>query len=58
MKVYARLSFTRAAATFVFSIVAHVEKTISGGVCAKLFLDIIKNPTKIKFKTISDVQLY
>lgn len=41
-----------------FSIVAHVEKTISGTVCANLLLDIVKNPTKTKFKTISDVQVY
>lgn len=41
-----------------FSIVAHVEKAISGTVCANLLLDIVKNPTKTKFKTISDVQVY
>lgn len=35
-------------ATFVFSIVAHVERTISGTVCANFFLDIRKNPTKTK----------
>lgn len=57
VKVDAKFSFTRAAATFVFSIVAHVEETIPGTTCAKLFPDIIKNPTKIKFKTISDVHV-
>lgn len=46
----AKFGFTRETATFVFSIVAHVERTISGTVCANLFLDIVKNPTKIKFK--------
>lgn len=45
-------------ATFVFSIVAHVERTISGTVCTHLFPDIIKHPTKTKFKTISDVEFY
>lgn len=54
----AKFSSTRETATFVFSIVAHVERTISGTVCANLFLDIVKNPTKTKFKTISDVQVY
>lgn len=46
----AKFGFTRETATFVFSIVAHVERTISGTVCANLFLDIVKNPTKIKSK--------
>lgn len=54
----AKFGFSRETATFVFSIVAHVEKTIAGTVCANLFLDIVKNPTKTKFKTISDVQVY
>lgn len=54
----AKFGFTGKKATFVFSIVVHMERTISGTVCANLFLDIVKNPTKIKFKTISDVQVY
>ena len=54
----AKLGFTGEIDTFVFSMVAHVERTVSGTVCVKLFLDIIKNPTKIKFKTVSDVQVY
>ncbi|KAG8519850.1 Threonine aspartase 1 [Galemys pyrenaicus] len=37
---------------------AHVERTISGTACTNLFLDIIKTPTKTKFKTISDVHIY
>lgn len=51
----AKLGFTGKTATFVFSM---VERTISDTVCVKFFLDIINNPTKIKFKTISDVQVY
>lgn len=56
--MYAKFGSTRETATFVFSIVPLVERTISGTVCANLFLDIVKNPTKTKFKTISDVQVY
>lgn len=54
----AKFGFTRETATFVFSIVAHMERTVSGTVYANFFLDIVKNPTKTKFKTISDVQVY
>lgn len=54
----AKFSSTRETATFVSPIVAHVERTISGTVCANFFLDMVKNPTKTKFKTISDVQVY
>lgn len=56
--VDAKFGSTGEIATFVFSIVLHVDRTISGTVYAILFLDIIKNPTKTKFKTISDVQVY
>lgn len=54
----AKFGGTGETATFVFSIVALVERTISGTVCANLFLDIINNPSKTKFKTISDVKAY
>lgn len=53
----AKFGFTRETATFFFSIVAHVERTISGTLCANVFLDIVENPTKTQFKTISDVQV-
>lgn len=58
MQVDANFGFPGKTAAFVFSPAVHVERTTSGTVCANLFPDIIKNPTKTKFKTISDVHVY
>lgn len=53
----AKFGFTRETSMFFFSVVVHVERTISGTVCSNFFLDIIKTPTKIKLKTFSDVHI-